>query len=65
MLTEEQIEHRVEVATNRYDNMLMRGAVSQKEYDSFMQHLAQWAEAKYAERRHQQIRDGLRRKGRR
>lgn len=43
-MTEDQIERRVEKATDRYDAMLMSGAISQDTYTSFMRDLAKWAD---------------------
>lgn len=45
-LTEEQIERRVEQMTDLLDLQLMKGVLSQKDYDSNMRDLAEWANAK-------------------
>jgi hypothetical protein len=44
-LTEEQIERRVELATNRLDRSLMQSHIDQAAYDSEMKRLSKWAES--------------------
>ena len=43
-MTEDQIERRVEKMTDSLDRQFMAGAISQKDYDSAMRELAQWAD---------------------
>lgn len=49
MMTEEQIEARVELMTNGFDHKLMTGLISQQEYDLQMRVLSNWAEKKFRE----------------
>jgi hypothetical protein len=47
----EQIERRVEKMTDHLDALLMRGALTQKDYDAAMRELNQWAEEKEREQK--------------
>jgi hypothetical protein len=49
LMTEEEIERRVERMTDNLDRLFLRGAVSHKAYSTSMKELHQWAEAKYRE----------------
>jgi hypothetical protein len=48
-MTEAEIERRVERMMDALDAQLMRGALTQGEYDSNVRDLNAWAEAKFAE----------------
>jgi hypothetical protein len=43
-MSEEQIERAVESRTNALDRRLMRGAITQAEYDAEMRALSRWAD---------------------
>jgi hypothetical protein len=49
MLTEEQIERRVERMVDYLDRLFMSGALSDHDYNAAMRDLNRWADAKYAE----------------
>ena len=49
MLTEDQIERRVERHMDYLDRLLMGGQMSQKEYDEAVKSLNIWAERKLGE----------------
>jgi hypothetical protein len=51
-MTERDIEMLVERKIDHLDRLFLRGAISQKAYNSALKELSQWAEAKYmAEKR--------------
>lgn len=47
-LTAEQIERKVERATDRIDARFMNGALTQEQYDAEMKALDKWADDQYA-----------------
>jgi hypothetical protein len=49
VLTDEQIERRVEKATDRLDARFMAGRISQNTYDAAQRGLAAWAAERYNE----------------
>jgi hypothetical protein len=46
---EQQIEDRIERMTDHLDRLFLRGAITEKQYNSSMADLNKWAEAKYNE----------------
>ena len=50
MLTEDQIERRVEKMIDYLDRMFMAGKMTQADYDKRIADTNKWAEAKYLER---------------
>lgn len=46
-MSEEQIELSVERTTNALDRRLMRGAITQAEYDAEMRALSRWADLQF------------------
>ena len=50
MLTEDQIERRIERMMDSLDRKFMAGAIDAKTYDSGVADLRKWEEAKYRER---------------
>ena len=49
MLTEDQIERRIERMMDSLDRKFMAGVIDQKAYDSGIADLRRWEEAKYRE----------------
>jgi hypothetical protein len=49
-MTEEQIERHIERAMDSLDRQLMRGDLSQADYNKAARELNNWAEAQYAAR---------------
>lgn len=46
-LSEEQIERRIEKATDRLDRQFMNGSITQEEYDAEIKALDEWANEQF------------------